>query len=1196
MSCKTIGLFNRLENADEGGSWEHAGYSVNFPATPGSGGSPVPTLVGDKPSVDFDGFIPGFYHFRYKGGEGVCEDDQILIIHVLQSGSAGEGATVQYCEGSNFTINLNDHLTGNDNFGIWGINENSPDDPAGNFTGSNLNLYGLEVGVYIFDYTITLDNRTNFDPSDCIDCHSIATVVIEIIEACEAGEGGTYAIDDDNEFNLFDLLTGIPDQGGEWTQISGIETVTITGGHLGTISGMRSRQGCEYRFRYTCSGACPDNYSDIIIDKSALLNISIDNDNNTLTANVTGCVGTLTYQWQYLSGINWINISGAAGPIYTPSILGRFYRVVITCNGCVKNSDQIYLDVDCDCNVTGLGFEVDPDTDCITAYRTGVACSPPISDVILMRINGGTWINTEQLCGCSYYHYLDVNPTCTVVSGNFRFGYNNPQRCGGQIIRAIADWADGTRTVQPGSDIISTYFQISKSELISRGRTMDLTVRLRVSADTYVHQTIRFNYTGDGSSGSNCNDVTVTKVNIPRFYKQIEARRNVVFGDGCPNAVFEDVFDGNLCENIFADVFYATQSGCANNLTLVVYNCNSYTIQWYKNDVPISGATGNNLCLDSHGEGEFYAVVTGCGCAAVSRSIIVQGCSTELTVQQTTGQTRLATFTGCVGNRTWEWQRFIGGVWVTQQTTTNSSNTNSYTPTTSGEWRVRVTCLSNNCQNIENFTVAIPCTIDVYLDQIGTELYASIVGCTGSKNYFFYRWNGTTWVLMHQGTSTSSFYPWAPATTGLYKVIIQCVNNNCVDEAQTEFLPPCDVTVSLSQVAGTYTATVSGCSGARTFTWQRWNGTTWANVRANTTGSNTDSYSPVNFGLHRVIVLCHSSNCSDTVNFTYECNVSVNITTSGVNLIANAIGCVGAITYTWYKRNTPGTGSWGSPISSSQTINTNTHGAGEYRVVVLCGGCTAEATRVVSGCTIAVTVDCGSTPFTANVTGCSSTVYYQWQYSPINSGWTNLGTSSTQIPVMGTGYYRVIVFCGAPGICPAQSQSCYYEDCTPAATISRVGCVFTLNLVGCTGTPVFQWQYRATPSSPWVLMQTNGNTYTNCNNGEYRVTGSCGGCLFTSNIIEVGCPSCTASLTYLAFPHTAQLNITGCEGYTWQWIGFGSPGSNVVVQNGGTTFNPTFEWCSGRFYVRLMKEGCPDIYAWYYGDDPIGDMIQLNCV
>ena len=53
------------------------------------------------------------------------------------------------------------------------------------------------------------------------------------------------------------------------------------------------------------------------------------------------------------------------------------------------------------------------------------------------------------------------------------------------------------------------------------------------------------------------------------------------------------------------------------------------------------------------------------------------------------------------------------------------------------------------------------------------------------------------------------------------------------------------------------------------------------------------------------------------------------------------------------------------------------------------------------------------TTLQANVTGCSgSTITYQWAKSSNGTtGWTNLGTASTQT-LSGTGYYRVITNCG----------------------------------------------------------------------------------------------------------------------------------------------------------------------------------------
>lgn len=49
--------------------------------------------------------------------------------------------------------------------------------------------------------------------------------------------------------DLFDQLGGSPDTGGSWTQTSGPQSITISGGHLGTIT-MGSATAGTYTFSY----------------------------------------------------------------------------------------------------------------------------------------------------------------------------------------------------------------------------------------------------------------------------------------------------------------------------------------------------------------------------------------------------------------------------------------------------------------------------------------------------------------------------------------------------------------------------------------------------------------------------------------------------------------------------------------------------------------------------------------------------------------------------------------------------------------------------------------------------------------------------------------------------------------------------------------------------------------------------------
>lgn len=88
-------LRNHLTGEDAGGVWTYIGYSVDD-TTYGAGGSAVGSLTGDNPTKDFDGFILGFYKFRYCVTDPEileCTDCEDLIIEVVACPCSNDSGT-----------------------------------------------------------------------------------------------------------------------------------------------------------------------------------------------------------------------------------------------------------------------------------------------------------------------------------------------------------------------------------------------------------------------------------------------------------------------------------------------------------------------------------------------------------------------------------------------------------------------------------------------------------------------------------------------------------------------------------------------------------------------------------------------------------------------------------------------------------------------------------------------------------------------------------------------------------------------------------------------------------------------------------------------------------------------------------------------------------------------------------------------
>ena len=1051
MACRIINLRSQMPGSDAGGAWSYLGYNISFPGAPGGGGSSVGTLTGDNPAVDFQGFTPGYYHFRYTVG-GECEEQEDLIIHVQDRGSAGTGSNAVYCVTATNTVTLSTLLSGQSIGGQWILNSNSPNNPGSAFNAGagTLNLALINtVGNYIFDYIVNVQGDSNFDVNNCPACRSLASITISIVAACSAGSNNTITVTNTTgEFSLFNSLLGIPDTGGTWEQITG-SLVTITGGTLGNVN-LNSAQGCRWTFRYTCPGPTGCTSTAIItVVKNPGLTVNVIQTGSNLVGTVNNCNGTLTLQWQRLVSGNWTNISGATSLTYSGGEAGEIYRLIAICDGCQVASNQISFTQDCSCNNEGVQFSFNQSTDCLTITPNGSSCSEIASDVLEYRIPSGTGsylTYSSPLCGCTIRDILDVTPSCASSSTSITIGYSAVNRCAGSIDRVWILYGNDTLETNVGSDITVFSRSINKSTFINTyNRSAKMIVRLNLGGGNFLIQEVLFTYNGSTASGDGCNLVVTTKLNVPKLYKSVQARRTVTYADNCPQQQFSATWTSSSgCENLYVLLNLGNQGG-QPVVSGEVFNCVSPTRQWYRNGVLLPGETGFFLEYLPYGEGLFTMVAT-CGSCQGQASIAVQTCNVGLSITDNGNGSYTANAINCSGNKTYFWERFIGGTWTTITSVTTTSNSNTYTPTVGGTWRVRMICLANECVASQTFNVVIPCTVSVSLNQSGSNLVATTSNCAGTKVYQLFIWNAGTnsYNLVTTNTTTNNSVTFTNLVSGLYQVIVTCQSNECIANDTESFSAPCNQTATVNETAtpGTFIGSVTGCTGNRNWLWQHFNGTTWVNVQNVTNSNPTNTFVSLEPGQHRLIVTCVGTNCQNTIPFNVndpgDCDIEVIINSSNLpELTGIGIGCNGPTVWNWFRRATPGSGSWGSVISTSPTINVNSFGEGEYRVIITCGNCSGEATFVFNPCQLSVTINCNNNnPFTAVGTGCSGSGSYIWQYSPSGTGWAQVGTGATHTPTSGNGFYRVIFSC--PGCNSVSAQCQFTAACNVNANLTTV--------------------------------------------------------------------------------------------------------------------------------------------------------------
>lgn len=122
-------------------------------ATPGG----IWLLAGEEvASLDPSKLNAGQYQLSYNVSLATCSEQQAQTITILKAPYAGApGPTLNYCQGTNLSLQLIDQLMGEDAGGVW--TETSLSGSAGNAFNANsgsLQVAGLAAGNYTFNYAV----------------------------------------------------------------------------------------------------------------------------------------------------------------------------------------------------------------------------------------------------------------------------------------------------------------------------------------------------------------------------------------------------------------------------------------------------------------------------------------------------------------------------------------------------------------------------------------------------------------------------------------------------------------------------------------------------------------------------------------------------------------------------------------------------------------------------------------------------------------------------------------------------------------------------------------------------------------------------------------------------------------------------------------------------------------------------------
>lgn len=1078
MSCIIDIRLKLFPNSDAGGDLTYEGYNASSPTGPfGVGGGPIPSITGDTLLLNSDNIAAGYYQFKYEDLTSTeCDDPQVSVLHIAEQPLGGTPTNLVACVSLDSIVPLAFLLFGETQGGEWTVNPGSdPMDP------SWYELDGLATfsftqcdtpGVYVFDYTVTYDPPAGFEEEPCALCTVVESVTITVLPETNAGDDATIYINDNaGSFNLIDQLLGLPDLGGEWTELTSTGA-TISNGDQGTVN-LDAVDSCYFQFQYETShdtinfGSGCDDTAIVTIYKFQDYNLTINQNENQLSASHDGCgQGPMTYQWFEWNGSSWDLIVGATSQTYNPPANG-LYRVEITCGNCVNEATIDYFFCSNDPQLSATWDDV---SKCLDVTKSGTINSPIATDVVeWRRVGDPTWnvLNSPfEICGCDVRETFTLDSACLDLGNTLCGVVNTFNRCDtptNQADQFIWRYGNGTSNANTNSTggtncAGQNIWNIWNNRIL--GEVIEETDAGTIRAYGW------FEYDGAGTS---CSDITHGKADSNELFYDIEIRRTVTYTDGCdPDIV---LLTWNRC-SIEAHITHAGTSLTAN---VVVKHCTGQTYYWeYFNGstwVHPAGYTDPVENVSSFGNRHWRVTVT-CGlCTTVAHYVYVEPCSVVASISES-GGVLTGSVTGCTQPISLEYWTFTD----INDVTNFVEYGNTTTLTDSGTYTYHVQC--GSCTDTADYIYNSPCSGAVTIVENGDELQANVTGC--GTNTISYEWeyssNGSPpWTFVSNAQSIT------PNNSGFYRVTINC--SDCTDTDTYEF---CDVNVFITENNDILIANVTGCGGTPTYVWERdTGGGNWVQVGTNQT------YAPSASGDYRVTVTCDGCNAQDEITWTANCTLEVWITVDVDQLNANETGCSGSMTWTWEFFDN---GSW-VVVGTGNDYDPNGQD-GLYRLTGECSdGCTDQDTYIFEDCGVSVFISESNDILTANVSGCGGNpITYQWEIST-NSGatWSPVGTNSPTYTPAQTAWYRVTVTCDG---CSASDIYQYQEDCISTVTIIEAGANLQANF-NCGGaTPVdFVWQYSASGTG-WstAIGASNSSTHTPQNGeGYYRVIVYCGG-------------------------------------------------------------------------------------------------------
>jgi len=481
-----------------------------------------------------------------------------------------------------------------------------------------------------------------------------------------------------------------------------------------------------------------------------------------------------------------------------------------------------------------------------------------------------------------------------------------------------------------------------------------------------------------------------------------------------------------------------------------------YTYQWYKNNVPVVGATSATLLLNNSLQNGIYKLVaTVPGFPPVtSNNVTVNLAMQNITISGTTNLCAGSTvsLTASINSPSYTYQWFKNGVAITGETTA------SLTVNTAGSYYVKVTggaCVTqSNALNVQivvvNISVNVPATDIIFPGQ--TKAIAVTTSAV-TPTYVWYRNN----VVIAGATSAT----YNATQNGTYKVVVT-QTTGCPATAETTFtlnypsafniaIAPaagyiaCNSTIATINITSFTATTPSGAVDATSLGYQY----QWFRNNVAVAGATSASLivsSASDNGIYRVEATVPDFGVVVSNNVTINLAVEAIVITNAAALCEGSSVVVTANVsdtdygYQWYKNGTAITGE----VTPTLTVTTD----GDYYLIVTGGTCTEQSNTIhlqaasisVNTTNPAVDIILPGQNKTLSVTTDAVAPTYAWYRNNVLLAVTTPTLSATQ-----DGTYRVVVT-QTTG-CPATDEKTFTLEyptgfvITVAANSSYTSCV-----------------------------------------------------------------------------------------------------------------------------------------------------------